>query len=278
MLLEGKVVVVTGAGAGIGRAVAVELAGHGAHVVVNGLSADPIDDLIGQIRTAGGQATGAVESVATMEGGRRIIQVALDACGKLDGLVCNAGILRPNSLFDLTETEWDEVLETNLKGYFSVLQPAAKLMRDQGSGSIVMMTSSGGLEGSVKQPNYAASKEAILGLMRSAALALAPDITCNAVSPSALTRMQELIRPGHNPGSPEDIAPLVTFLLSDKARHLTGQVIGAAGERISLYPQPRPARSMFRQGGWDAEAIAAAWDANLGSDRLVRWERFVAGR
>jgi NAD(P)-dependent dehydrogenase (short-subunit alcohol dehydrogenase family) len=279
-LLGEKVAVVTGAGRGIGRAIAIHLATLGARVVVNDLpgeegAASPADAVAEEIRAAGGDAVAVEESVSTMTGGKRLIEAANDYYGRFDALVCNAGILRPASLFDLTEVQWDDVIEANLKGHFTVMQPAARHMRAQRSGSIVVLTSSGGLEGSPNQPNYAASKEGILGLMRSAALALAPHVTCNAVSPSALTRMLEQMRPGHDPGRPEDIAPVVAFLLSDAARHLTGQVVGAAGDRVSLFPQPCPARSIFREGGWTAEQLAQVWDGTLGSERLLRYDRFV---
>ncbi|MDB5713993.1 MAG: short-chain dehydrogenase/reductase [Sphingomonadales bacterium] len=282
--LQGSVAVVTGAGRGIGRAIALDLAAAGARIIVNDLGATPVttgtkdeaaESVAREIRELGGDAFCVYETVATMQGGKRIIDAAMDHFGRLDTLVCNAGILRPASIFDLTEQDWDEVIETNLKGHFSMMQPAARIMRDQASGSIVTMTSSGGLEGSPKQPNYAASKEGIVGLMRSVALALAPYATCNAVSPSASTRMLALMRPGHDPGSAEDVAPLVTFLAGPDARHITGQVIGVAGNRVSIFPQPRPIRSMFTDGTWTADRIAERWEANLGGERLVRWERMV---
>lgn len=279
--LQGQVAIVTGAGRGIGRAIAIHLASLGARVVVNDIGAaqgepeSTADAVVREINLAGGEAVSVIETVATMAGGQRVIDAAQDHFGRLDALVCNAGILRPASLFDLTEAEWDAVIKTNLKGHFTVMQPAARIMKAQKSGSIVVLTSSGGLEGSPNQPNYAASKEGILGLMRSAALALAPAVTCNAVSPSALTRMIDRMRPGHNPGRPEDVAPVVAFLLSEAARHITGQVIGVAGERVSIFPQPQPARSVFRAGGWTAEQLAAVWGATLGTEKLVRYERFV---
>ncbi len=286
-MLSGTVAVVTGSGRGIGKAIAIGLANAGARVVVNDIgvqldgdpgAGDPAAETVAEIRSAGGEAIAVNETVSTMTGGRRIVQSAIDAYGRLDTVVCNAAIMRPASLFDLTEKDWDLVLETNLKGNFSVMQPAAIHMRAQKSGTILVLTSSGGLEGSPNQPNYAASKEGILGLMRSAALALAPDVTCNAISPSALTRMIERARPGHNPGDPSAVAPVATFLASAAARNITGQVVGVSGDRVSIFPQPRVARTIYREGGWTPEGLANAWNATLGSDTLVRYERFVTNR
>lgn len=284
MVLSGKVAVVTGGGNGIGRAIAIGMAAAGAKVVVNdyGVSvegvapnAGPAEEVASLIRAEGGEAVPMFESVASSAGGRRIVEAALDTYGRIDALVCLAGIMRPANIFDITEDEWDEVIATNLKGHFTTVQPACIRMRAQKSGSVIMFTSSGGLEGSPLQPNYAASKEGIIGLMRSVALTVAPDITCNAISPSARTRMTERLNPSYFPGVPENIVPVVNWLASDAARHVTGQVIAAAGNRISQFPQPRPARSMYRDGGWTTEQIASTFDTAIGIDPLLRYDRFV---
>lgn len=279
-ILIGNVAVVTGAGRGIGRSVAIDLARNGAKVIVNGRSssAEAANEVVETIKAEGGEATVVLEDVSTMKGGKALIDAAIDIYGKLDTLVCNAGIISPATIFNLTEDDWDTVMTINLKGYFTVSQPAAIRMRDQKSGSIIMMTSLGGLQGSPRQPNYAASKEGIIGLMRSIALEIAPDVTCNAIAPSALTRMQQQMSPGRDPGKSEEVAPVVSFLASPAARHITGQVIGAAGNRVSIFPQPRVYRSAFADGQWTADRLAEIWDSSLGFDQLVAWERFVTNR
>jgi NAD(P)-dependent dehydrogenase (short-subunit alcohol dehydrogenase family) len=282
--LDDQVAVVTGAARGIGREVAVMMAERGAKVVVNDLGVDvggdggdlgPADEVVARIVERGGQAVVSAMSVASSEGGAEVIRTAVDTYGRIDIVVCAAGILRPTLIFDLPEADWDAVLEVNLKGHFNVIQPAVRIMREQRSGTIITFTSSGGLQGSPQQPNYAASKEGILGLTRSVALTIAPYATCNAISPHAWTRMQERMghARGHMPG-PEHVAPVAVFLASDAARHITGQVIGVDGERVSLFPQPRPVRSAVRAGGWTPESLAEQWDAALGTDQLVRYERY----
>ena len=291
MLLDGKVAVVTGAGRGIGRAVALDLARSGARVVVAdyGVAVDgsqpsegPAQDVVNEIKGAGGDAAAVFDTVATMEGGERIIKTALDQFGKLDILVCVAGNLRERMIFNMPEDDWDSVIATHLKGHFACMKPATILMRQQRSGRIITFTSAAGLDGSPGQPNYSAAKEGIVGLTRSTALAMAKyGVTCNSIAPGAQTRMtartvgtpsERRRRPGEEPGQPEDIAPVVTFLASDQAGHITGQVVGVSGRRVWIYSQPRALRSAFRDEGWTAEALAEVWDAALGQDTLDRFQ------
>ena len=282
--LDDEVAVVTGAARGIGREVAVLMAERGARVVVNDLGADvtgegaglgPAEEVVALITGRGGRAVASATSVASSRGGAEVIRTAVETFGRLDIVVCAAGILRPTMIFDLPEADWDTVLATNLKGHFNVIQPAVRIMRDQRSGSILTFTSSGGLQGSPHQANYAASKEGILGLTRSVALTIAPYATCNSISPHAWTRMQERMNhPRQDMPGPEHVAPVAVFLASDASRHITGQVIGVDGERVSLFPQPRPFRSMLRAGGWTPESLAEQWDAALGTDQLVRYDRY----
>ena len=283
-LLDGKVAAVTGGGTGIGRACALGLAAAGAAVVVNdyGVSVDgrdpssgPADEVVGTILAGGGRAVACPQSVATMAGGRAVVDLALKEFGGLDVLVCCAGILRERMIFNMTEDEWDAVVAVHLKGHFTVMQPATAHMREKKSGSIVTFTSTAGLEGSPGQPNYSAAKEGIVGLTRSAALAMAKyGVRCNAISPTADTRMTQRLPEARRAVStatpPEAIAPVVTFLASDRAAHITGQVIGVRGDEVTLFSHPAPLRMATRAGGWTPQALAEVWDRALGQDRLRR--------
>jgi NAD(P)-dependent dehydrogenase (short-subunit alcohol dehydrogenase family) len=283
-LLDGKVAVVTGAGGGIGRSVALGLAAAGARVVVNdyGVSVDgrepssaPADAVVTEIQAAGGQAVATPDSVATMAGGRAIVDKALAAFGDLHIVVCCAGILRERMIFNMSEEEWDAVIAVHLKGHFTVLQPATRHMREKKRGRIITFTSAAGLEGSPGQPNYSAAKEGIVGLTRSTALAMAKyGVTVNCISPTADTRMTQRL-PDERRGAavatpPEAIAPVVAFLASDRAAHVTGQVIGVRGHEVTLYSHPAPLRTVTAAGGWTPEALAEVYDRTLGQDRLRR--------
>src|SRR5204862_6714749 len=237
-LLDGKVAVVTGGGTGIGRAVSLDRAAAGAKVVVNDYgvtvdgtdpSSEPANEVVGKIRSKGGMAVASPESVATLAGGRAVVDLALKEFGDLHILVCCAGILRERMIFNMSEEEWDAVIAVHLKGHFTVMQPATRHMREKKAGSIITFTSTAGLEGSPGQPNYSAAKEGIVGLMRSTALAMAKyGVRANVISPEALTRMTERVpeqRRGQIAAPPEGIAPVVAFLVSDKAAHITGQIV-----------------------------------------------------
>jgi len=283
-LLDGKVAVVTGGGTGIGRAVSLGLAAAGARVVVNdyGVSVDgsepssePANQVVAEITSKGGKALASPESVATMAGGRGVVEMALRELGGLDIVVCCAGILRERMIFNMTEEEWDAVVAVHLKGHFTVMRPATAHMREKKAGSIVTFTSTAGLEGSPGQPNYSAAKEGIVGLMRSTALAMAKyGVRCNAISPTADTRMTQRL-PSERRGMatatpPEAIAPVVTFLASDRAAHITGQIIGVRGTEVTVFSHPAPLRTATRAEEWTAEALAESWDRTLGQDRLRR--------
>jgi NAD(P)-dependent dehydrogenase (short-subunit alcohol dehydrogenase family) len=276
--LEGKVIAVTGAGRGIGRAVALGCAAEGAAVVVNdhGVSvsgAEPASEVATavaeEIGAAGGTAVAVADTVTTMEGGRRIVQTAVDAFGRIDGAVCVAGILRERMLFNMSEDEWDPVLATHLKGTFTVFRAAAERMRRQGSGSLVGFTS-GNHAGSVSQANYSAAKGGVVSLVRSAALGMRKyGVTANAVAPVARTRMSANVPFAlAEMGEPEDVAPLVVYLLSDAARDVTGQVYTAAGGKIAVWNQPREVRAMHTAGRWTPEDIAARLPATVGQERM----------
>src|SRR6184192_729707 len=283
-LLDGKVAVVTGAGNGIGRAVALGLSHAGARVVVNdyGVTVDgrapssaTAQAVVKEIEALGGQAVASAESVATMAGGEAIVETALTRFGDLHVVVCCAGILRERMIFNMTEEEWDAVIAVHLKGHFTVMRPASAHMREKKSGCLITFTSTAGLEGSPGQPNYAAAKEGIVGLTRSVALATAKyDVRCNCISPTADTRMTQRL-PGERRAlatatPPEAIAPVVAFLASDRAVHITGQVVGVRGDEITLFSHPAPLRTLTGDGAWTASALADVWDRALGQDRLRR--------
>ncbi len=286
-LLDGKVVAVTGAGNGIGRAVALGLAAAGASVVVNdyGVTVDgrdpssqPAEMVVKDIVGRGGQGMAVVENIATMAGGRAVVDAALGTFGDLHGLVCCAGILRERMIFNMSEEEWDAVIAVHLKGHFTVMRPATAHMREKKRGSIVTFTSTAGLEGSPGQPNYSAAKEGIVGLTRSTALAMAKyGVRVNAISPEADTRMTARLgeaRRAQVAAPPEGVAPVVAFLLSDRAAHITGQVIHVRGDQVAVWSQPAPLRTAVNPAGWTPEALAEAWDRVLGQDRLRRLDRF----
>ena len=284
-LLDGQVAVVTGGGSGIGRAVALGLARAGAKVVVNdyGVTVDGREPsgaaalaVVKEIEAFGGTAVASADSVATTAGGQAIIDTALHNFGGLDILVCCAGILRERMIFNMSEEEWDAVIVVHLKGHFTVMKPATRHMREQRSGRIITFTSTAGLEGSPSQPNYSAAKEGIAGLTRSTALAMARyGVTVNCVAPAASTRMTERLpddQKGLAAAPPEAVAPVVVFLASDRAAHITGQIIFVRGNLVSLFSHPAPIRTVVSREGWTAEALAEGWDRDLGQDRLRRFD------
>ncbi len=283
MALQGKVAVVTGAGRGIGREIALLLAQHGARVVVNdyggteggsGQSATPADEVVGAIKGAGGEAAANYDSVATMTGGQKIVQTALDHFGRIDIVVNNAGILRDRMIFNMSEQEWDDVINTHLKGSFAVTRAAAPLMREQKSGRFINMTSTSGLVGNVGQANYAAAKLGIVGLTKVVALDMKRyNVTANCISPFAWTRMIGTI-PTETPAqkarvekikkmSPAHIAPLAAYLASDHASDVTGQVFGVRGKEIMLFGHMRPVMRAHHAEGWTVERIAEMFPGTL---------------
>jgi NAD(P)-dependent dehydrogenase (short-subunit alcohol dehydrogenase family) len=276
-ILDGKAVAVTGAGRGIGRAVALDLAAHGAAVVVNdyGVAMDGTsptsevaDAVVREIEAAGGRAVANASSVTTMQGGASIVKSALDAFGRIDAVVCVAGILRERMLFNMGEEEWDPVIETHLKGTFTVFRAAAPLFRAQKSGTLIGFTS-GAFAASVAQANYSAAKGGIVSLVRSAAAGLYKyGVTANCVAPQARSRMSGAVPMNIQMGEPEDVAPLVTYLVSDRARHLTGQIYSINGGEIGVYNQPVVVRTMSKPGRWTAEEISERIDAEIGCERL----------
>ena len=283
MMLKDRVVVVTGAGGGIGREIALLMARQGAKVVVNdygvnvdgsGTSRTPADEVVREIKAHGGQAAANYDSVTTMAGGQSIIQTAVTQFGRVDIVVNNAGVLRDRMIFNMTEEEWDAVLDTHLKGTFAVTRAAAPLLREQKWGRFINMTSTSGLVGNVGQANYAAAKLGIVGLTRVVALDMARyNVTANCISPFAWTRMIGTI-PTETEAqkarveklkklSPAHIAPLAVFLATEEAKDISGQVFGVRGQEIMLFNQMRPIRTIHDGGGWTPERLAQVFTGTL---------------
>ncbi|ALV35103.1 SDR family oxidoreductase [Streptomyces sp. CdTB01] len=277
--LAGKVIAVTGAGRGIGRAVALAAAAEGARVVVNdyGVSvagesptSEVAASVVKEIEAAGGEAVAVADDVSTMAGGQRIVDLALSSYGRLDGVVCVAGILRERMLFNMSEEEWDPVLATHLKGTFTVFRAASAVMRKQRAGTLIGFTS-GNHQGSVSQANYSAAKGGIISLVRSAALGLHKyGVTANAVAPVARTRMSANVPMElAEIGEPEDVAALVVYLLSDRAKEITGQVYTIAGAKLAVWAQPRELRAAYAEGSsWTPERIAEFLPGSVGVDPM----------
>lgn len=272
-MVEGKVVVVTGAGSGIGRDLAKAFAANGAKVIVNdtGRAADnegfAAEQVVAEIRAAAGEAAPAVESVASNESAQRIVQAALDHFGRIDCVVNNAGITRDRFFFNMSEEEWRAVLDVHLNGSFYVSRAAAPHFKSQASGSYIHMTSTSGLVGNLGQANYAAAKMGIVGLSKSLALDMARfKVRSNCVSPWAWTSMTANI-PADTPENiarieklkkmeSAKIAPLAVYLGSDQAVDVSGQIFGVRANEIYLFSQPRILRTLHRSDGWTPETIA----------------------
>ena len=290
--LEGKAVVVTGGGRGIGRAIALAAAAEGAGVVVadyggsvdrrGAVSSDAADEVVAEIESGGGRAVASAVDVATMEGGRTIVQAAVDSFGRLDGMLCCAGITVTKYLWELEEQEWDDVIAVHIKGHFSCAQAAARVMREQRSGRLLFF-SSGALTGMPNMTAYATAKAGILGFTWSTAYALEPyGITTNCLIPSAATRMSDSIfenagtlsnrfgdtmRSDLTAGTyrdPANIAPLAIYLLSDAAQGINGQVFRVQGYEVAHMAGMAFDKMMTSIGPWDVDAVAARLPEELG--------------
>ena len=292
--LEGRVAIVTGAGRGIGRGVAQQLAAEGAAVVVNdfggsldgtGGDVGPADDVVNEIRAAGGQAAAHYGDISKFEDGAALAQTAVDEFGRLDILCHVAGILRDRMVFNMTEEEWDAVLAVHLKGAFNTVRNAVPAMLANGHGRILLFSSGSGL-GSSGQANYSAAKEGMVGFARALARELGPyGITANAIYPGGNTRMTQSIptaaadiraqagivragraasvaaawpEDGPQTGDPENNAPTVTWLCTDAGGAVSGQVIGSSGWQASRYSFRQVTRSIAKSDHWTVDELSRA--------------------
>jgi NAD(P)-dependent dehydrogenase (short-subunit alcohol dehydrogenase family) len=274
-IMDGKVALVTGAGRGVGRGIALAFANAGAAVVVNDLGVNlageagestPAQDVVKEITAAGGRAVANTDSVTSAKGAQAMVQMAIDTFGRIDAVVNNAGNLRDGLFHKMTEEEFDSVIGVHLKGSFNVSRAAAPFFKTQASGAYIHMTSTSGLVGNFGQANYAAAKLGIVGLSKSIALDMQRfNVRSNAVAPFAWTRMIDSI-PTNTPEQqrrveglkklvPEKIAPFVVALASDAAAHVTGQIFGVRNNEIYLFSQPRPFRTAHTSDGWTPETV-----------------------
>ena len=273
--LEGKVMLVTGAGGGIGRAIAMEAARAGAAVVVNDIGASldgqressaAAQSTVAEIEKAGGRAVANGDDVTDQTGAQAMVKAAVDTFGRLDAVVNNAGILRDGFFHKMTYENFDAVVKVHLYGTFNVSRAAADVMREQGSGSLIHMTSTSGLIGNLAQANYSAAKLGIAALSKSLALDLQRwNIRSNCIAPFAWSRMTSSIKVDSpeqeervnrmKEMSPEKIAPVALYLASDDGADTTGQIFAVRNNEIFLISQPRPTRSVHRGEGWSLESV-----------------------
>ncbi|MGQ0699425.1 MAG: SDR family NAD(P)-dependent oxidoreductase [Panacagrimonas sp.] len=298
-VVKNKVIIVTGAGRGVGAEIAKLAALEGAKVVVNDLGVSqsgeggglgPAEEIVQEIRTAGGEAVSDGNNVATWDGANALIATAMKTFGDVDAIVNNAGILRDTIFHKMSPEEWNAVIQVNLTGCFNVSRAAAPHFKDKAKGSFVHMTSTSGLIGNFGQANYAAAKMGVAALSKSISLDMAKfGVRSNAIAPFAYTRMVSSI-----PDTPENaerhrinrmmsadkIAPFVVALCSDGAKDVSGQLFGVRRNEIYLFSQPRPIRSVHAGEGWTPEtclsrAIPALRPSFYGPDRssdIFTWE------
>jgi NAD(P)-dependent dehydrogenase (short-subunit alcohol dehydrogenase family) len=283
--LDGRVAIVTGAGRGIGKSVSTLLAREGASVVVNDLGAavdgsghdsGPAHDVVAEIAEAGGKAVANGDDISVFAAAENLVQTAIAEFGRLDILVNVAGILRDRMVFNMTEQEWDDVIRVHLKGTFNTTRFASahwRSLRDESAQNrIINFTSVSGLHGAPGQPNYAAAKMGIVGLTWSSARALAKyGVTVNAISPGAATRMTSTVpterlraRPGLDEWSPDNVAPIVAYLASERSGWITGRIIHSSGYEVSLYSNPEPVVRIVGTGPWQPDALAEQVERSFG--------------
>jgi len=283
--LDGRVAIVTGAGRGIGRSVARLLASEGASVVVNDLGSavdgsghdsGPAHDVVAEIAEAGGKAVANGADISVFAAAENLVQTAIEEFGRLDILVNVAGILRDRMVFNMTEQEWDDVIRVHMKGTFNTTRFASahwRSLRDEtAQNRIINFTSVSGLHGAPGQPNYAAAKMGIVGLTWSSARALGKyGVTVNAISPGAATRMTDSVptgrrrtRPDVDEWSPDNVAPIVAYLASERSGWITGRIIHSSGYEVSLYSNPEPVVRIVGTGPWQPDALAEQVERSFG--------------
>ena len=299
--LDGRVAVITGAGRGIGASIARLLAANGARVVVNdlgvaldgsGADSAPAKQVVDEIIAAGGDAIVDHSDVTDADAAHSLIQTAVDTWGSIDVLVNAAGILRDRMIFNMSEQEWDDVIRVHLKGHFNTTKPAANFWREQRNPDahyrLINFTSTSGLYGALGQPNYAAAKNGIIGLMWSTANAMAKyGVTANSIMPSGATRMIDSTPRGREvyettgkwpseqavgtERDPDNVAPLVVFLSSDQAAAINGQVFHSFGFGYTLLAQPQASRRIEGNRRLTPEELAKQWSDTMGKEPKAPW-------
>ncbi|MGE0565325.1 MAG: SDR family oxidoreductase [Pseudolabrys sp.] len=286
-VVAGKVAIVTGAGRGIGRAIALLLAQEGASVVVNdvgasldgaGMDSGPAHEVAGEITKAGGKAIASTESIVEPAAAETIVKSAIDAFGRVDILVNNAGILRDRIFHKMSWSDWADVIAVHLNGSFNMSRACSVRFREQGSGAMVHMTSTSGLIGNFGQANYMAAKLGIVGLSRGIALDMQRfGVRSNCIAPFAASRMVDSIPAETDEekrrlalirqSTPDKIASLAVYLASHQAEGVTGQIFSVRNNEVFLFSQPRPIRAIHRADGWTparlAEQLKGAFGASL---------------
>ncbi|WP_018763904.1 SDR family NAD(P)-dependent oxidoreductase [Arthrobacter sp. 135MFCol5.1] len=297
MSLNGKVVIVTGSGQGLGLAYARELARHGASVVVNDVNAATAAAAVNQIREDGGQAVAVVAPVGTTDAAKALVAGAVEAFGRLDILVTNAGILRDKSLLKMTDEDFDLVINVHLKGTFTCVREAFAYFKENNiPGRIITIGSPTGQRGTFGQTNYAAAKAGIVGMVRTWALEMKKaGVTVNTVVPVAATAMTKTVpyfqkaveaeergevmpaffRHDLGFGTPDDVAGIIAYLASDESASISGQVIGVGGDRLQVWTHPEPAVTEYREGGWSYEALQERGAEVIGAHQQSIGEKFL---
>jgi NAD(P)-dependent dehydrogenase (short-subunit alcohol dehydrogenase family) len=286
-LLDGQVAIVTGAGGGIGRAIAETLAREGAAVVANdyGVTVDGRDpsrsvgdSVVASIEASGGRAVSHFGSIAEYSTAEELLDLALKSFGRLDIVITPHGILRERMIFNMSPDEWAEVIDVHLTGTFNIVRVASAHMRQQRSGSLLLVSSNAGLEGSAGQANYAAAKLGIVGLTYATALAMGKyNVNVNALAPSADTRMTQRLD-GRFFGerqtiSPDTVGAVAAALCSPGARHVTGQVYTASGSRIARWTHPVEDQVAYSEGDWSPSTVLETVTGQFQNYPLARFQR-----